>query len=490
VNLRAIPKVPAVLVLIWLLSLGQSYHHLTYRQPGTLYAYGLPGLDENGYFAYAHSLAFDGDLDFRNQYQMTAARQGDDATGRLYRALAETTGALGRPENLFPAGSGLMTVPVLLAARVLDGGLAWLTGRQATPPWAALWLWLHQAANATMALCAALGIWWLLRRLFPEGPVSALAVLGVILAGPPIYYWVLLPGMAHLTGWALVTAALLLYVMQWMPGLLGRGVSSTGWLVIRGGLCGLAIGLATATRPYNLPLVLLGAEPLLRLLGLALVARLGKPHCATQVREEAGEWRAVILWAVASGLGAVVGFLPQLLVPPPHALQVLFSPRHGLFYWAPLYLAMVPGWVIMVRQGGTVRRLALVIGGIGLGWLMMAGSWRIWWLGVAFGMRGAVDLVPLMAIPMGYAAAAVVARPALVRVPAMVLALAVAVNLHLAVAFRAGIIWTDGPLRWSMTVSNPVRYREQLRIEWDLWSNWTRDFRHPLTSPPPGSPGR
>jgi hypothetical protein len=72
----------------------------------------------------------------------------------------------------------------------------------------------------------------------------------------------------------------------------------------------------------------------------------------------------------------------------------------------------------------------------------------------------------------------------------MVLVLAVAVNLHLAVAFRAGIIWTDGPLRWSMTVSDPVRYREQLRIDWDLWSNWTRDFRHPLTSPPPGSPGR
>ena len=67
-----------------------------------------------------------------------------------------------------------------------------------------------------------------------------------------------------------------------------------------------------------------------------------------------------------------------------HLAEVLFSPRHGWFYWHPLLLiALVP------FIAGSVRRVE------GRAWLASLGAivllnaaWPMWWLGSSFGQRG------------------------------------------------------------------------------------------------------
>src|SRR5262249_24384427 len=44
----------------------------------------------------------------------------------------------------------------------------------------------------------------------------------------------------------------------------------------------------------------------------------------------------------------------------PHVLGVLFSPRHGLFYWTPLYVVCVLGWIAWARRDRALAVLFLV----------------------------------------------------------------------------------------------------------------------------------
>jgi hypothetical protein len=63
---------------------------------------------------------------------------------------------------------------------------------------------------------------------------------------------------------------------------------------------------------------------------------------------------------------------------------VLFSPRHGWFYWHPLLLPAIGAFVFWARQQ--------IAGRIWLGSLLLNivlyGAWPTWWLGLSFGHRG------------------------------------------------------------------------------------------------------
>jgi hypothetical protein len=97
----------------------------------------------------------------------------------------------------------------------------------------------------------------------------------------------------------------------------------------------------------------------------------------------------------------------------------------------------------------------------------------MWWLGVSFGMRGFVDLMPVFALGFGTAFTLLEGRLEGRRgvVVAEVIALFFIVNLHLAVAFRGRCIWVDGPLYWTASVSEGAKYKAQLRLEWKTWTD-------------------
>jgi len=87
-----------------------------------------------------------------------------------------------------------------------------------------------------------------------------------------------------------------------------------------------------------------------------------------------------------------------LLQREPHLTDLLFSPRHGLFTWTPLYLAAAAGWALWLRRD---RRLAgLLIFGFLISALLNSSFWD-WWGADSFGQRRLLGLTPLFALGLG-----------------------------------------------------------------------------------------
>jgi hypothetical protein len=87
----------------------------------------------------------------------------------------------------------------------------------------------------------------------------------------------------------------------------------------------------------------------------------------------------------------------------PHALEVLWSPAHGLFFWTPLALIAVVGLVwLVVRQPRDASPDASWIALVAV--LMVAlqtyvsGSVESWTVAGAFGQRRFVALTPILAL--------------------------------------------------------------------------------------------
>jgi hypothetical protein len=67
-----------------------------------------------------------------------------------------------------------------------------------------------------------------------------------------------------------------------------------------------------------------------------------------------------------------------------HLVEVLFSPRHGWFYWHPLLLPAIAAFVSWARQEIAGR---IWVGSLALNTMLYA-AWPTWWLGLSFGHRG------------------------------------------------------------------------------------------------------
>ena len=89
----------------------------------------------------------------------------------------------------------------------------------------------------------------------------------------------------------------------------------------------------------------------------------------------------------------------------PHALEVLFSPEHGLFAWTPLAVLAIAGLVILAL--GRVRTAAPDARWIGIVALVMTaaqvyvtGAVESWTLAGSFGQRRFIALTPLLTLGM------------------------------------------------------------------------------------------
>jgi hypothetical protein len=209
---------------------------------------------------------------------------------------------------------------------------------------------------------------------------------------------------------------------------------------------GLAFGLLVAVRPTNAALAL-------------FVSLLGVSSMRDLTDRPRALWRHRGL--VAAGAGAfVVPLVPQLAywhtitgklyVYPygeehlellhPHVVDVLFSVRKGLFFWAPLLLLAVVGLPYLRRYADGVFVPAVAFLGLST-WIIS--SWSIWWYGGSLGQRAFVEALPVFALGLAALIETVrgrVARPALIATIAVLTLLAV----HSMVAYWSRSIPVDG----------------------------------------------
>lgn len=458
------------LVLFFVLLAVNTTLRLTWTGEGRRASY-VVGMDPNCYYAFGHSVWFDHDVRMRNQYEHIIETQPKWLADQFAALLREN---LDRPPNRFPAGAGLVAVPALAVAEAL----VWLAGGRGVSPFALVYVLAFYWTQLLLGVAALWLLHWILRRWFDCG-IATISVWAACLCGPMIFYLVYDPGMPHLAGLFFAAGT----VAAWLKG--REACDSPRAAAAWGIAFGAMYGIALMVRPYNLPLGILALEPL----------------AVTTMARHRGEQRALrgaVLFLTVAVVATLVAFLPQMLIwhaqyghlianPQGHRFwhwprywaSVLVSRRHGLLFWAPAYVFAFSGLALAWRR---MHHPAVVFTLVLLGAIWMMGAWRTWWLGVAFGMRGFIDFLYVIAFGFG---ALIACAPARFGRRAKVIAVELLVlfaliNAHLAIAFRAGAVYVDGPLFWLDSVSYGKEYKAQLVRDWRTWTEFSPGSRAPL----------
>jgi hypothetical protein len=316
----------------------------------------LQGVDDSFYYFWLPSVVIDRDLDFTNQLE----RCETVTASAREQGLAQPRTPTGLLPNKYPPGWALGSLPFFLAAHL--GAPADATGFE---PRYLVAVWLGQL------LYAAAGLWCVVRiaaRFFPPR-TAAIAVLGVWLASPLVYYQSARLSMSHSQVFALAAAS------TWLALRIADGDDRRRtWALL-----GLCSALLVVTR--NVALVYL-AWP-----AWIAVRRLRSVRAAAWFAFGAAGPAAVqfAAWKLLYGSWLVYSYGEERFdFGRWHTAEVLFSPRHGWFYWHPLLLVALAAFAVWA-----VRRPVGRAGLVSLAAIVALNSvWPAWWLGSSFGNRG------------------------------------------------------------------------------------------------------
>jgi len=339
-------------------------------------------------YAYLHSLLFDGDLDFTNEYDYYMSQAAD----WFNKEQIPRDPVTNLPINLYGVGSSLLWAPWVLAAHALI-----LAGNALGLDVAADGFSAPYGVAVGYASCfyATLGLWLLyrfLRRRASEVP-AAWAVLLVWLATPLFFYMYLHPSMSHSNSFLMATLVLIQYL-------------DSPRTPLRWALLGLTAGLLVLVR-FQDGILLLGLVAgelwylfhekrlqktidIARNLALYAIFLLG---FILPLTLQFSAWH-VLQGSWFSGPRAYITQGQFSLLSPRHVPQVLFSSNHGLFYWHPALLIAVGGLLV---AGSFLREKLMGLAALaGQTWVIA--SWSIWWGGASFGQRMFISTLPFLAI--------------------------------------------------------------------------------------------
>ncbi len=342
------------------------------------------GADARSYLRWTHSITFDQDIHLYNNVAATGGSYHLTPTGYVFELANIGTALLWSPfyaiasfflsgqssKNLYPADSIVQ--------------LIWLNFSS----------WLYPVLGGLLIVGA-------LRRFFSP-LVLAGAIIAVLGGTPVLFYMITFPMSAHPA--QIFLASLLLYL--WLSPqqlnntgeVIGQPQKQARWqsnllhYVALGVVCGWLMLVAS----YNIVFFLIPGFLLL------------KDLVATK------RWQRPFIYGLGLGAGGFIGFVPQMIVwwflfgspfyspysgqlfwSDPYLLETLFSTFHGLFFYAPVLLLVIPGLWQWRRQNGWAAL------GIASTWLALTYIVSInvaWWAGTSFGNRYFLTLSPFFVV--------------------------------------------------------------------------------------------
>jgi hypothetical protein len=208
-------------------------------------------------------------------------------------------------------------------------------------------------------------------------------------------------------------------------------------------LIGVVAGLLVLTRHTNALFLLL----------FPLYGVRNRGSLRAAVASLAGRWRDLAIIAV-TGLLLI---LPQLLIyfratgrflvssygdlgftfTSPHLWGVLFSVQKGLFFWSPLLLLALAGWIL-----GHKATRPFVVGAIVVmaADIYLIASWWDWQFGSSYGHRGFIDTLPLFALGLASMFEWSVARPHRMMTVSAIAAVAVFLSVFQMLQYWNGVL--------------------------------------------------
>lgn len=370
-------RLPLVLLALW--SLPDVYPKL--------------GGDGYEYYVLARSVLFDGDLDLTNDFAGLGAHQ--------------IVSQRGEATSRTPIGVGLLWTPAIVLTHA-GVKIARMAGVDVpadgfSPPYQA-------AATATSFLCAILALFLVdatLRRFYSRG-VALLVSVALWYATPLSFYAIANPFMSH--GASAFAATLFLFLwLAWR-----QDVTPRRWILL-----GLWGGLVTLVRIQDGVLL---ALPFLGLLQARGVRGALRPAACLSIGPAIGAVFQSIVWARLWGHD----FVQQIVTQGPgftvqlHVFDLLWSPRHGLFTWTPLWAVGVVGLLLWLRRDRPLALLMIVAFSLAV---VLNASIGDWWGSDGFGQRRFLGLSSLFALGVAEVVVLFLARP-LVPIGLMLAALA------------------------------------------------------------------
>ena len=369
--------------------------------------YSRLGGDGFQYYVLARSPLFDRDFDLANDYQGLGARPIVSPQGEV--------------TSRAPLGVSIVWLPPLLLAHAGVELASWLGAPVRPDGFSAP----YQSAvtSATYVYCVlGLAVLEGMLRRFYGPPIAVLSTLAIWLATPLFFYAAANPSMSHGASAALAT----LLVAAWLR--FRHSDRPAHWALI-----GVVGALLSLVRVQDAVLLLLPMLDLVRTRG----PRAGGRVAAFAAGPAAAGLLQAVVWARLWGGGFVgslarqgLGFTLELAW-----LQMLLSPRHGLFTWTPLYLAACAGWLLWLRRDARLAAyfvLAFVLA------VAVNASMGDWWGSEAFGQRRLLGLTPLFGLGLGEALAFVRRRP--LALAGGVIALLVLWNQGLAYIYNSALV--------------------------------------------------
>lgn len=381
--------------------------------------------DEIQYFSYTHSLFFDHDLNFTNQYQHFCTADPVKFADFCRDLLGKREPATGLPINVAPIGTGLFWLPSFALAHVLVLLARAFGSHVAADGFSDPYIFAITTTSYIYGCIGLLFCYALSRRIFDQLD-STVAVVASWLATPVIFYTVIAPPWSHAT--SLMTVSLFLWYWYRTRGLEGR--TWRQWVLL-----GFLGGLVMLIREQDaLFLAVPGLEALVAVAGI-LRGRLpvslltpGSRQIEAAPRPQpvfiGGESKTqqLVSWiggVALMGIVAAVVFIPQVITYvvitghmgpskvvsskfnwlSPNFLNVLFSPEHGLVPWTPFFAVALLGLVLLWRRDRLLTGVLLI------SFLMqvyIAGSFLTWQSASSFGQRRFINSTAIFVL--GFAA--------------------------------------------------------------------------------------
>ena len=403
--------------------------------------------DEAEYFSYLRSLWFDHDVSFENEYRYFYEHGLERASG-FHETFLERQSATGLRENWATIGCAILWSPFYAAAdfgvRVLRlGGPA----DGFSHPYVAAVCYGSAFYGFLALVLSAAAAAKVLRANDADGTGGAgrrtdvAVVLAIWLGTPLLFYMYVSPPFSH----ACSAFAVAAFVLAWLH--VREGWSTRGLVLL-----GVLAALMAMVREQDL---FFAVGPALDF-AVKLVRGRSPSSTGTPVRSTG----ALLVGAAAGVAAGAVAYLPQALAylalngrigpsqmvarkmswAAPHALQVMFSPEHGLFFWTPLALLALAGLAVVARMGGDRRRVAAALAVMFVAQVYVSGCVDSWSAAGAFGHRRFVGTTIILVV--GLAALAQVPARRLARFAVTTAAvLCIWWNLALMVQFGTG--WMD-----------------------------------------------
>lgn len=396
--------------------------------------------DEIQYFAYLRSLWFDRDLSFENEYRSFYDR-GIAASDGFRETFLERQTETGRRINFATLGSAILWAPFY----AIGDAVARISGA-AVDGFSKPYVAAVAYGSATYGFLAIVIAILAARRLELQAFGAAVAIW---LGTPLLFYMYVAPVFSH----ACSAFAVALFVYVWLRVREDWTVGGVAGLAAAGALMAMVREQDTffilgAALDFGLWARRRGLVPVLREKAIAITLA-----AATFTIVYAPQATAYLRLNGHIGPHSSVGRKMQW--GSPHALQVLFSPEHGFFFWTPLAAIALAGLLLLAMQhrpaermpdpspdGDRYRHMRMTHLGISLLSMVVlqvyvSGSVDSWTVAGGFGQRRFVALTALMAI--GYAALRAVVPRRRWALTAVTI-LAVYWNLALSAEFATGLM--------------------------------------------------